>query len=440
MNILPITSRGTIDGESRNRVIAGATVIITLLFVAVTFWGCAGTYRPGEGPGEERRGLPMFDHEIARLLSQTPGQTDLMILVQVPYDNLQFIKAKDTFKARYELMVVITDSTGMVVTDSFSTHTVEEANYDLTNSQDMFSDARVMIPLTEGTYNVLIQVTDQESRQQSKIFATTVMQPAESGCRLSSLVLVKYNESASDPRDFIPVPGMFVDMGEKNVFVYYEASYTGIEPMVMEWQFIRSPSDTLATGIDTITSSREFYHGKIPLDLGTRIAGQYDFKLQMTAGKCTKTASKQFKIRYQGLPRSITSLDEAIEELRYIASPSELDAMRRAPEPEKEKLFKQFWKKRDPTPSTEENEQEIEYYRRVEYTNEHFSTQQPGWMTDRGMIYIKYGEPSEIIRNLIPANQKPYEIWIYDELNLEFDFVDRTGFGDYELVGPIYGW
>jgi GWxTD domain-containing protein len=440
MNMHSIKYSAALRRRIRHHLVACFTAAGTLLLASLILWGCAGAYRPGEGPGEEGRGLPTFDHEIARLLSQTPGQTDLMILIQIPYDNLQFVSGKNTFRARYEMMVVITDSTGMVLTDSFSTHSVEEADYALTNSRNLFSDARVVIPLTDGTYNVLIQVTDLESQQQSKVFTTTHIQGGFSGCRLSNLILVKYNEPVSHPRDFVPIPGLYVDMGEKDVFVYYEASYTGTEPMMMEWQFIRSPSDTLATGTDTIVNDREYYHGKIPLNLDTRIAGQYDFKLKMTAGQCTQTATKQFKVRYQGLPRSITNLDEAVEELRYIASDSEMNAMRRAPEPEKERLFKEFWQKRDPTPSTEENEQMVEYYRRVDYANQHFSTQQPGWMTDRGMIYIKYGEPSEIIRNLIPANQKPYEIWIYDELNLEFDFVDRTGFGDYELVGPIYGW
>ena len=114
--------------------------------------------------------------------------------------------------------------------------------------------------------------------------------------------------------------------------------------------------------------------------------------------------------------------------------------MRRAFHSAKEDMFRKFWKQHDPTPGTPENEQMSEYYRRIEYTNTHFSTQRPGWMTDRGYIYVKYGEPSDIFRELIPRNQKPYEVWTYNELGLQFFFEDRTGFGDYELVSPMSEW
>jgi len=50
----------------------------------------------------------------------------------------------------------------------------------------------------------------------------------------------------------------------------------------------------------------------------------------------------------------------------------------------------------DPTPATVENEYREEHYRRIGYANESFSNNRvPGWKTDRGMIYIKYGPPDE---------------------------------------------
>jgi hypothetical protein len=77
-----------------------------------------------------------------------------------------------------------------------------------------------------------------------------------------------------------------------------------------------------------------------------------------------------------------------------------------------------------------------EYYLRVEYANENFSTNRDGWETDRGRIYVLYGEPTDIERHPFEINSKPYEVWYYDHLNRRFVFVDYTGFGDYELTWP----
>jgi hypothetical protein len=59
-----------------------------------------------------------------------------------------------------------------------------------------------------------------------------------------------------------------------------------------------------------------------------------------------------------------------------------------------------------------------------------------GWHTDRGRIYILYGEPDEVERFPNSDNVKPYEIWHYHQIEsgVMFIFVDRTGSEDYTLV------
>src|SRR4029079_643031 len=55
---------------------------------------------------------------------------------------------------------------------------------------------------------------------------------------------------------------------------------------------------------------------------------------------------------------------------------------------ERENFIENFWRRRDPNPDTEENEFREQYYERIAYANEHFTSGIPGWKTDRGRIYI----------------------------------------------------
>src|SRR4051812_13567518 len=57
---------------------------------------------------------------------------------------------------------------------------------------------------------------------------------------------------------------------------------------------------------------------------------------------------------------------------------------------EREKFIEDFWRSRDPDPDTEENEFKQEFFERIAYANEHFSSGKPGRLTDRGRIYIKF--------------------------------------------------
>jgi GWxTD domain-containing protein len=77
------------------------------------------------------------------------------------------------------------------------------------------------------------------------------------------------------------------------------------------------------------------------------------------------------------------------------------------------------------------------YLDRVRITSQRFHTMgRDGWLTDRGRVFLLYGEPDEVQRLPNSDNAKPYEIWNYNQIesSVIFVFVDRTGSGDYILV------
>jgi len=88
----------------------------------------------------------------------------------------------------------------------------------------------------------------------------------------------------------------------------------------------------------------------------------------------------------------------------------------------------------DPNQETQKNELMDEYFLRVNYANENFSTLSvDGWLTDRGRIFIKFGQPDDIERHPFEIDSVPYEVWRYYSVRKIFVFIDRTGFGDYYL-------
>src|SRR5438270_11289045 len=85
------------------------------------------------------------------------------------------------------------------------------------------------------------------------------------------------------------------------------------------------------------------------------------------------------------------------EDVRWIISDDERKAfMQLSNDEERDQFIEAFWQRRNPDPDSEDNEFKDEHYRRIEYANEHFAAGKPGWMTDRGRIYIGYGPPDEI--------------------------------------------
>jgi GWxTD domain-containing protein len=131
-------------------------------------------------------------------------------------------------------------------------------------------------------------------------------------------------------------------------------------------------------------------------------------------------------------------LDDLFEKSKYIAAGGEIDQYNSLNGREgKQKFILQFWNQRDTEPSTLQNEFFMEYLKRVEYSNQHFKALgKKGWRTDRGRVFLKYGEPSEIERYPNQIDTKPYEIWYYNEIEggVIFIFGDLTNFSDYQLI------
>ncbi|HOH82106.1 MAG TPA: GWxTD domain-containing protein [Candidatus Syntrophosphaera thermopropionivorans] len=132
---------------------------------------------------------------------------------------------------------------------------------------------------------------------------------------------------------------------------------------------------------------------------------------------------------------AIYSYEDQIQQIRYIANQNEWNKIRKASPEEYPEIIEQFWQNHDPSPGTPRNEFRESFYQRVRIADERFTVHKKlkGWKSDRGRIYIKYGEPDEVYSEVHPLDLKPYIVWVYYKPNRVFVFMDRGGYGQYEL-------
>ena len=174
--------------------------------------------------------------------------------------------------------------------------------------------------------------------------------------------------------------------------------------------------------------------------------------------------------------------DDVIEEMVTVLSQGELELLKQMTPAGRREWIDRYWKDRDPTGETERNELREEHYRRIRIANTRFgSIRLKGLETDRGRIYIRYGEPDEIRAGyadseFVPGSltlpgersgigsggrgrggfnmqDKQYEVWTYTErgrilgdrgkvsggLGMRFVFVDVEGYGNFHLVESSEG-
>jgi GWxTD domain-containing protein len=141
------------------------------------------------------------------------------------------------------------------------------------------------------------------------------------------------------------------------------------------------------------------------------------------------------------------------QDVRWLITDTEAQAFKHLTnDEERDSFIENFWQRRNPNPDSPDNEFRDEVYARIAYANDHFAAGKPGWMTDRGHIYIAYGKPDDIDSHPSGGEYQrpmeegggstatfPFEIWHYRYIegigdNIDLEFVDTCQCGDYHYT------
>src|SRR6266704_6944007 len=169
-------------------------------------------------------------------------------------------------------------------------------------------------------------------------------------------------------------------------------------------------------------------------------------------------AKKPDKTTKRKMKQTLKELDNAYkqwlqEDVVYIITPDERNAfLQLQTNEEREQFIEQFWLRRSSNPDLPDNDFKEEHYRRIDYANEHYASGIPGWKTDRGRMYIIWGPADEVDSHPSggtydrpmeegggTTSTYPWEKWRYRYLegmgnNIELEFVDPSGSGEYHLT------
>lgn len=399
--------------------------------------------------GERHSEGPNFEVGFASFRSEGVNLSNLLFFYRIGYSQLQFLKERDGFLASYEISLILYDRKGRQINGQIWRDSLKVKAYEETSAGDNSFVGQKSLFVPPGSYRMEVQLTDlntSQSLQQERRVIIPSFHTA--GWAVSDLLLADSLSTTADHCfplrrggwGILPNAGGIFDDREPNLCLYYELYGLPLGGVVAEVYQIRDrkgailASDSLRTEVDKDPtcrvhsfSIRDLEPGRYQVEVRVQIASYGERKLQ-----------REFQLRWKDVASSAEDYRTAVEQLRYIATPQELKRLKGAPPGKRRELLRDFWRRRDPTPSTSKNELEEEYYRRVGYSDAHFGGMEGGWQSDRGRVYIIYGRPDEVERHPFETETASYQIWYYLDKKLTFIFVDRHGFGHYELVSPLY--
>ncbi len=393
-------------------------------------------------------GIPAFYLDAMSFRSNDSSSSRIDIYTEVPFEVLQFAATDSGFVARYEITIDILNGDGNGIFEKTWNKEIYVRMFDETQSRGEFSPAMGSFTLAPGSYEMHVELREKES---GKAFAQVrkmdVPNYAVTPFSVSDIMLVNRVKTERGQSTIVPnVSGNLYDLPHGFSFFFELYNKTGADSVALTYQvfdkkenrvYVHSEHrrlDGKKSEVIAAIDSARFPVGAYFLEVDAQTIPNADTVVTYLAEK-----RRDFVMRWGSVPTTLVDIDLAIKQTKYIASSKEYNAMADATTlEEKQKLFQEFWRKRNPSPGMQHNIKMEEYYSRVQYANEHFSHFTEGWRTDMGMAYIILGAPSSVDRHPFEGDSKPYEIWNYYDFDKQIVFVDESGFGDYRLITPIW--
>ena len=482
-----------------------ASRLLPLLLLALTGVRPAGALNMQQNPGEPTLSAgDLRFHARAVAYRHDAGDARAEFFIRVPYREIKFMPATDHFEGHLRVTVEMTKG-GRRVGYQQREARLQSTDAEATVDSLLGEIYTLGIVAPRGKYHFKVAVEDMNVARHGLVYQMKnkkregdvegdidmsdwlFQNPAVSGIEFAWNVQDRTPETpfAKGALEVQPHPSGYYGYFKDVLTAYYEIYDTPPPPEGRSYRvrtmILGAAADTLLESMDSLrVSEGTAWPHTLYADVSTLPSGHYRLRVDVMAPDSEtprSTSQAEFDVLWD-----VDSWRSDASELFEVTAQSLLTQeqayqFRQLSRGEKEAKVDELWRTIDPTPDTAENELRRDFRARVAYANAHYTVFDKGMFSDRGRIWIQFGEPDEIQIERLPVADKtlgyvvdgqipqaskdlltkpdqgvvdtrPYEIWTYHlrghemvprhrmnevAAGMKFVFVDEQGYGDYTL-------
>lgn len=362
-----------------------------------------------------------------------PSPDSLVVVVALSLQNrgLSFHRDGDAFLAEYRVELTFRQGT-TVAREVTSDERIRVSTFRETQRSDESVIFQKFVPLAAGQYGLVATVRDRNGPNASH--SEQLLMVPRFGVPAVSAPLAVYQgrprAALSSSLEVVANPRATVEYGSDSLQFYVE-SYSLPPGTVIVYTALDAGGHVAWTDSTRVAAATPILGMLFTVPPGRLSIGRYELRVALGG---SVIASTPFLVSFSDR-WVLSSMEDVISLLRYFASPDTLRALQQAPPEEQGAAWLRFWRATDPNPATPENEALDEYFARVQAANERFREEGlPGWLTDRGEVFIGLGEPDDVVdRRSEMQGRSRLVYWVYNAYRLTLSFIDDSGFGRLRL-------
>jgi GWxTD domain-containing protein len=432
------------------------------------------------------------------------GDARAEFFIRIPYREIKFLPVGDHFEAKLRVTVELLARKG------------RRAGYQQREAQLQSTDAAATVDsllgevytvglvAPRGKYQYKITVEDMNVARRGLVYQMKnkkrqglvqgdidmsdwlFQNPAISGIEFAWNVQDRTPDTpfARGAFEVQPHPSAYYGFYKDVLSAYYEIYDLPPPPEGRSYRLrtmiVGAHADTLLESLDSLRANEgTAWPHSLSADIAALPAGHYQLRIDLLdeGERPVATSQAGFEVLWDSDSWRSDAADLYQVTAETLLSQEQAYAFRQLSRGDKEARLAETWRAIDPTPDTAENEVRREFKNRVAYANAHYSVFDNGMFSDRGRIWIQFGEPDEIQIERLPVADKtlgvvmegqipktskdlltkpdqgvvdtrPFEIWTYHlrghemvprhrmnevSAGMKFVFVDEQGYGEYTL-------
>src|SRR5215210_434718 len=375
-----------------------------------------------------------FVGKISLFATGRPDTALVLVSISVPNRALTFTREGDRYRAPYE--VKITMNLGDVEAAAVNAmEIVRVGSFREINRTDESVIFQHYFHVPPGNYTLAAMVRavggSRTATQQA-----LVRVPALTTGRFATPLLV-YEASGRTILDSVPrllaSPRSSAVFGRDSTVAIYVEAYGQGARLPVDFVVRNDKGTQLLRDSTTLMRTGSLFSGIVSVPIST--VGVGIARVSFTRRDSPDSARAPLFVSF-GEDIPLMSFEDMLGYLRFFANPARLSALRTAPLERRATVWAEFLRATDPVPETATNEEMQSYFTRIRLANIQFRVDRsPGWLSDRGMVFVALGEPDQVVERNINAacwtsqvaSNTRLQIWQYRRYNSQLVFCEETG-------------
>ena len=377
-----------------------------------------------------------FVGKLSTFATSSPDTTLVLAAISIPNRALTFTREGDRYRAPYEVRLTLSRG-GAEAANVNVMEIVRVGSFRETNRTDESVIFQHYFRIAPGVYSLSLLVRDVGGSRTATQDAT-ISVPSLSGGRLSSPTLV-YEAAGRSTLDSAPrllaSPRSSAVFGRDSTVAIYIEGYGAGNRLPVGFVVRNDKGVQIWRDSTTLARNGSLFSGVVNVPISTVGVGVARVYFARNNASVADSVSAPLFVSF-GEDIPLMSFEDMLGYLRFFAIPSRLSGLRSAPPERRATMWAEFLRATDPVPETPVNEEMQAYFGRIQEANIQFRMDRnPGWLSDRGMVFVALGEPDQIVERNVNQSLSPtqmtsmahLQIWLYRQFDSQLVFFEDAG-------------